>query len=809
MLSEMEMLRYQSVTFNLSDTAKAYIRDTRTSEPTRMAGKHARYNLTSWRESIKTGATISLESRGPETAFFMLSEYDPRVLEIWDQPEPVCIERHNKNRKKISMTYTPDFLILTEDGPVVVEVKHCHDIARLTEKYPLDWVRCSNGSVKYLPAEHAFAEMGVRFEVFVYDTNMRYLIANTELMLMARRKAPVCAALRGEVNKALTERFFWNLDDLRARLGLKEFTSLVQLIDEGAIQADLRADLLSEPEGFLVASTLLLLETGRSLLKQHSVARDEHKGSLGIDRVPTTRDAEHVLQKLSAIKSGGSPRSVTRWKAQIVKGEAEGLSPFQSLLPKYYLCGNRSRRIQKVVDEFLIDYLMEEHARSPGLSKYRSYIRYRVLAADAHVGVKPVSRKTFDARLAQLPAELVARGRGGARAANALAAPSDPELRNLPAQLPWEQAAIDHYLADIFLVYHSSDGKVYVERPWITAMIDLRTSYVLAVTMSFLAPSKRAVSKVIRECVRLHGRLPNEIIVDRGSEFQSTFMASLMSHYSVAYTLRPSSHPRFGSQVERLFGEFKSMWLSQRPGNLASFSEARSVDGKCSPRKSAVLFPAQAFRELKEFCGWRNGRMRGVNITSAEGELRARQALYPFVAKEVKYDLEFMMVTAVDTKDFQIDQIRGLHIGDAWYYAPELAEVRGKKSTVQVRIDPENPHVVYACIKERWFTCFSTGSNSYDAKSDSQQLSEGLVRLETATLRREVRNLDDEELCRLIRAYSEDAGSSPASSPSAANNETVLRSDGEDTGAVSFDLASLLDLTADDLETESWRESYD
>jgi putative transposase len=420
-----------------------------------------------------------------------------------------------------------------------------------------------------------------------------------------------------------------------------------------------------------------------------------------------------------------------------------------------------------------------------------------------------VSRKTFAARLAQLPAELIARGRGGARAANAVAAPSDPELRNLPAQLPWEQAAIDHYLGDIFLVFHSSNGEVYVERPWITAMIDLRTSYVLAVTMSFLAPSKRAVSKVIRECVRLHARLPNEIIVDRGSEFQSTFMTSLMSHYSVAYTLRPSSHPRFGSQVERLFGEFKSMWLSQRPGNLASYSEARSVDGKCAPKKRAVLFPAQAFRELKEFCGWRNSRMRGISSASADAEFRARQALYPFVAKEVEYDLEFMMVTAVDTKDFQIDQIRGLHINDAWYYAPELAEVRGKKSKVQVRIDPENPYVVYACIKEQWFSCFSTGSTSYGAKSGSQQLSEGLLRLETSSLRRQVRNLDDEALCRFTRAFSADAGSSPGSFASAANNETAFRSDGEETGDANFNLASLMDLIADDLETESWSESYD
>src|SRR5690606_40152799 len=103
--------------------------------------------------------------------------------------------------------------------------------------------------------------------------------------------------------------------------------------------------------------------------------------------------------------------------------------------------------------------------------------------------------------------------------ANAAPGPTGPEYRVQPAQVPWARCAIDPYLADIYVVVPSSDGCVYVERPWITAMIDLATTYVLAVTISFLSPSSKAVSKIIRECVRLHGKRPAEIIVDRGSEF--------------------------------------------------------------------------------------------------------------------------------------------------------------------------------------------------------------------------------------------------------------------------------------------------
>ncbi len=808
MLSEIEILRYQSVTFSLPEAAKRYIQITRESEPSRMVGTHARKNLVSWRVSSKTNRTISLESRGPETAFFLLSEYDSRVQEIWDQPEPVMVVRHDKNGRTIKAAYTPDFLLLTRDGPVIVEVKASKDADRLIADYPSDWVRRQDGRVQFLPAEQAFSAMGLRYQVFVYNPDMRYLIANTELILLARGEPPAGEPLRKQVIAALDERFVWSLEDLRVHLRLSSFEPLIQLIDEGVLQADLQADLLSEPDGFLVASSEELLQAGRAFIDSEKIAQEHHKSTVGIEKVPTARHAERALRNLEKLRSGGDDRTARRCKAIVAAGEIEGLSPFQSLLPRYYLCGNHSRRISKLVDDYLISYLTEEHATSPGLSKYRSYVQYRVMASDLHPGLDVVSRKTFNARLEQLPAELIARKRGGARAGNAVAAPSDPAMRTLTAQLPWERAAIDHYLADIYLVFHSSDGKVYVDRPWITAMIDLCTGYVLAVTISFLAPSKRAVSKIIRECVRLHGQLPNELIVDRGSEFQSTYMASLTAHYSIAYTLRPSSHPRFGAQVERLFGEFKSQWLSQRPGNLADYKEARSVDGKLAPKKSAVLFPAQAFRELKEFCNWRNGKLRGVSSIAADADFRRRQSLYPFVAKKVHYDIEFMMMTAVDTKDFQLDRSRGLHIGDAWYYAPELASVRGLKSKVQVRIDPENPNIVYACIDRQWVTCYSTDANSYAAKSGSQQLGDGLVRLETAVLRREIRLLDDEDLCRLIRSYSEDVGSPSDAQLDVLKGNVPVSESPVPSGEV-FNLDRLLELTLEDLEIGSWSDADD
>jgi transposase InsO family protein len=154
--------------------------------------------------------------------------------------------------------------------------------------------------------------------------------------------------------------------------------------------------------------------------------------------------------------------------------------------------------------------------------------------------------------------------RGGRRSRNGLLAPTNPLERNLKFQLPWQAAAIDEYLADIYLVFYTSNGKPFVVRPWLTAIIDLATSKILAITISFINPSKRSLAKVMRECLRIHGRLPQEILFDRGSNFKSKYAAELLASLGIINTLRPAAYSRSGGEIEAVFGEFIKMWLSQR-----------------------------------------------------------------------------------------------------------------------------------------------------------------------------------------------------------------------------------------------------
>jgi len=61
---------------------------------------------------------------------------------------------------------------------------------------------------------------------------------------------------------------------------------------------------------------------------------------------------------------------------------------------------------------------------------------------------------------------------------------------------------------------------------------------------------------VLRECVRRHGRFPQNLVVDGGKEFESVYFDTLLARFECIKKTRPPAKARFGSVCERLFGTF-------------------------------------------------------------------------------------------------------------------------------------------------------------------------------------------------------------------------------------------------------------
>jgi len=750
MLSDTEIQRYMMLEHQLSPTAQTYITQVRSTDPSRMVGVHAKRNVSSWVPSKKMGGiTISTESRSAERCFSLLCEYDERILEFWDQPDLVKVERTDRNGRENKGSYTPDFLVLSIDGPCVVEVKPEDKIKKLMAIYPNDWEEV-NGEYLYRPAVNAFEKIGLQHRVFAYKNSMRCKAINLDMLIRSRLIKSEEKEFNAALVNAFNESFFWNLFELRDRLDLRNFAPLLKLIDNGDLFFDLDNDLLSEPKGVIVVRKLSLLVEAKKFNEIKKLTLESSFDPVSIFELPSEKYAEEVVERLTRIESGESSRSVRRWNEKIRRGLAQGLTKFQSLVSKKYLSGRKGTQLNKSVYEYLHLYLVTVHAKKKGISKYRSYVNYKVLVEDMH-SFDPVCWRTFYRHLEKIPADVIAFGRGGKRAANAVAEPSDPENRLLKSDVPWKLAAIDHYLADIYLIFFSDDGVVHVMRPWVTAMVDTCTSTILAFSVGFSNPSRKSVAKVLRACVRDHGMLPAEIIVDRGSEFRSVYFASLLAHYGVIYSLRPAAHSRYGSEVEGFFGDFKRMWLSQREGNLADYKEARAVDGKLAPKKFAVLKPYDFYRELKTFCSWRDHKPRGIYSESPYDRQHRGQIDFPIFGVHIQYDENFLIATAVETETYKIDFSRGIHINDQYYWSPFLGDLRGKKSNTEVRPDPENPHLVYARVDNTWVSCTTSHATRFTKLDPVSQFCEGLTVSEAKTARKNVAEQADMALVRKIR----------------------------------------------------------
>lgn len=714
--------------------------------PSRMVGTHARKNIISFPYSEKVGVTLSTESRTAEGGFFKLCEYDPDVILFLDQVEPVTIQTTDRNGKRCTTSYTADFLVFRQSSLEVVEVKTADEVEELIKTKSDSWVRLEDGTVEFLPAKRAFKEMGIPFRVFVYDSAMRFFVSNITVLLWSRGYDVDCHLKESDIAAAFDQSYCLTLADLKDHLELKDSTPLIQLVDKGQLFIDMKRSLLSQPRGCVVARSIIFLEMGSSSVYDSHLFHDDLGSVLATSIFPSEKEASRALEKIQRLESGVSDRSTRRWIKKIREGDKLGLTPFQSLISDYKNCGNRRRRLFVDVEKFLLGYLENQHPSFLGISIYRSYIRYRCDAKVAHPLHEPVSRKTFYERILKSDPQHFALTRGGVRAANAVAPPTDPEKRSITAQCAWEVAMVDHYLADIELVFFSNQAQIFVIRPWITAMVDAFSKEVIAVSISFKSPSRTSCAKVMRDCVRRHGKLPRELIVDRGSEFKSVFFASLIANYKMTLTFRPAGNPRYGSEVERLFGEFRTVWLSQLPGNRADKREVRSADGKTSPKNSATFQPYEFYKALLSFCESRGARCRGVSAESTAVAFENSQGEMPFIPIKVAYDASFLLATSVDSKSYKVDFQRGLHISGVWYWSPKISLVRGRLSSLEVRVDPENPHVVYALLVDVWEPCYSSGFNSFSAKDHVSQLVEGVRIREGQSYRDLIRTNADEHL---------------------------------------------------------------
>lgn len=752
MLSKKELEGYFDQ-HNLSDPAREYIRLTR-ANPSRLAGAQATTNVVTGFISAKAMLSIPTESRTGEYACACELEYSKEVLEFWDQPQPISVARTYSNGKKRSGSYTPDFIVLRSDGPEVLEIKPEKKIQHYLQKRPADWQRSGPHTI-YRPALEAFEKLGLRHRV-VSDAEFSPIRTANLKLLLGSRKVPdaVNDDIQAAVKRAMAADAWIRLSKLGELIGITDLTAIVQMIDRGIVYASLSEELLAQPESAWVSSSADLLILRRQLGPDNSLheALPEAGDAVSCQFVPTLVQATRGLKILALLKNGGGKkRSVSRWKKKIREGSVRGEKEFEAVRPKTERCGNRKPRLNQIVLEFLGEYIQYHFAKPKRLSIYKAHKEYKQFAEKKHPHYAPVCRPTLEKYIAKADPRKIAHGRGGRRAANAAAEPSPVGSRQLLATRPFELGTMDHYYANIVCVLAASNGVVYKARPWISVLLDVNSGDVLAVWISFRSPSTRACAMVLRQCVRKHGRLPEEIVVDRGPDFESVYFSALLAHCEVGPVHRPAEHPRYGSEAERFFLTFKEQWLNMRPGNLANFKEARAVSRTHSPYNTAELTIEQLLSELLAFCDWYGASKVGLQLRSPAEQLAWGVRTFSCSGRIVTYDQRFIIASAVDVRDYSLDPTRGIHIGELHYWDPALTQLAVKKHVEEVREEPEDPYRIYALVGQKWITCLAPAARKFHAKDPVLQLAEAIRVHDGRTARQQAKDDADQALIKMMR----------------------------------------------------------
>jgi hypothetical protein len=186
---------------NLSQSARTLVEQIRHATPSRRVQGYQR-NVSGFYPSRKMGVTIQFESHHNELARIYELEYDPDVLEYYDQPPPIELVYLTKNGRKQRHLYTPDLFVIQTDCASWEECKPETELVKLLEHNPNRYCKGLDQQWHCPPAESYAAPYGLHFRVhsdaainWTYQQNLIWLedyLATEPVTLEAAVVKPIC-----------------------------------------------------------------------------------------------------------------------------------------------------------------------------------------------------------------------------------------------------------------------------------------------------------------------------------------------------------------------------------------------------------------------------------------------------------------------------------------------------------------------------------------------------------------------------------------------------------------------------------------
>ncbi len=470
-----------------------------------------------------------------------------------------------------------------------------------------------------------------------------------------------------------------------------------------------------------------------------SIAKTEQQGRMNLEiqniiNQASPADLEQANQRFQSVTAylqgntdgyiNINQRTLRRWLKQFRTAEINYGCGYIGLLPKTQKRGNRKPKAPSQSRE-LLDKIIEEHFYTPKQAKAASVYRAYQRECD-NQKITPLSRSTFYQRLKKYRSPQQIKKRSGAKIAyqhqpwHWQLTYSTPRHGDRPLSI----VHIDHTQLDIEL--RSTTSGRLLGRPWLTLLIDAYSRRILAVYLTFDAPSYRACMMALRICVQRFGRFPQAIVVDGGKEFHSIYFDTLLARHHCLKKTRPGTKPRFGSVIERLFGTTNTQFIYNLLGNTQASKNPRNMTKAVNPKKQAVWNLGDLYVYLVEWSYqiYEQSEHPALGTTPRQcyssGLIQTGEREH----RQIAYDEEFILSTLPSTRTgmAKIQPGRGIKLNYLYYWSDAFRNPEIERTKVPVRYDPFDIGVAYAYCQGRWVKCISQYYSTFNGHSEKELL---------------------------------------------------------------------------------------
>ncbi|PPJ41274.1 MULTISPECIES: Mu transposase C-terminal domain-containing protein [unclassified Pseudoxanthomonas] len=684
----------------------AYIEEA-IAQPSRLTAAGPVPNRSTRFASLKMRVVIQAESATVELAFVRRCELDMSIIAILDQPPKIFYQDFDSIGRKRTFSYTPDYLIFFRTSILAIECKNRSGLLKLLEKNPTCYELSENG-IQHPLRERAFAAMGIGFQIF--DASSLTFVEKANNAFFVNHLRGGATALPSHiaiVARKLLARKPLTITQLQSRLGLPTVDQIVASVVSRDLFICERTHLATSPDTTCIFSDEAQCRMLEQALEQRLIEQEYSEYAVVVDSL-TERQSSVLHSNIKAILdhvNAGAllTRQQYRYYARWNAARASGSSTIDALTPDYRSRGCEpylDPRAEEAADQFLQNVYLTPSAPTL-LATWRLLDQY---LKDAGMSM---SYETLRKRQHSLESRRVLSRRIGMRAALAGAPPVSAFDRELSPTVGWQRAHVDSTEIPVkgFLDWL---GSLSTGKLKLYALVDDAHSYTYAEWMCFHGGTD-ALSLLLRECARRHGRVPHCIVGDQGSENISVYWQSVTAFFSIDLEERPAGASRYGGKGESFFGRIKKLFFRNMPGNTKNDRKGRHSDSKHRGRAHAIHTIRALVGLSKRFTSFLNRRPLSKELLSPESLMALDDERFSCLGIKVDASsMEFLARTAILDGTRMYSYLKGITYCGEQYFSDELRDRSLDGKVVNISYEPYDPTTIYVEANNRWYTLHSS-----------------------------------------------------------------------------------------------------